>query len=289
MRIILRPLTCSTLIALLALATPGGKGAAFVNAGGDAPEPPPLSRTRQQPQTGTRPFDAFPDIQISDWLARADNFAIELQNRPAAKGYIVAYGVPNKFPGWPFRRASQVRGYMVRDRGVDAARVEVVYGGYRDEVSYQLWVAERGAQLPVPPFDFAAALARERTPFLFDRFDWYPLSDGGDNADFSYGGFLDERERYGAFVLALRSDPALRGCVIAYAARRDRRGTDRRLAARIKREVVTTSALGAGRVVAFGGGHRYPSRTAELWLVPPGSPLPKPSRHAAPPKKRASR
>ncbi|MCA1634774.1 MAG: hypothetical protein LC802_14045 [Acidobacteria bacterium] len=212
-----------------------------------------------------RPFDEMGDILISYWLARADNFAIELMNNPAAKGYIVAYGVPNKLPGWPFRRASQIKGYLVKSRGIDAERVGVVYGGYRDEVMYQLWIVH-----------FAAALSREKTPFPFDQFGWFPLSPAETDIEDGYIGYLDERGRYEGFALALRSDPSLRGCVIAYAARGNRRGTDRRLAARIKSTIVTTNAIGAERVVALGGGSR-PGKTVELWIVPPGSPLPKPT------------
>ena len=230
-----------------------------------------------QAQTPTLPpgqFDEMGDIQISDWLARADNFAVELQNNPSAKGYIVVYGVPNKLPGWPLRRANQIKGYLVKARGIDAERVETVYGGYRDDVMYQLWLIQPGAQMPVPPFDFAAALAREKTPFPFDQFGWFPLSPNETDIEYGYIGYLDERGRYEGFVLALRSDPSLRGCIIAYAARGNRRGTDRRLAASIKRTIVTTSAIGAERVVAFGGGSR-PGKSVELWIVPPGSPLPK--------------
>ncbi|HEU4593810.1 MAG TPA: hypothetical protein VFS10_01490 [Pyrinomonadaceae bacterium] len=285
-----RLLTSPAFIIFLALLTLGplsGMSAAFVNHGGGAGTSPHFLLARQQPQTGARPFDEFGDIQISDWLARVDNLAVELQSRPTTKGYIVAYGVPNKFPGWPSRRANQVRGYLIKARGLDPARVEVVYGGYRDEVMYQLWVVEPGAQLPVPPFDFAAALAREKTPFLFDRFRWFPLSGEGSDIEDNYIGYLDERGRYEAFVLALRSDPSLRGCVIFYATRRARRGTDRRLAARVKRDIITNHSIGAERIVARAGGYRHPNQTVELWLVPPGSALPKPTRYVAPPKRRA--
>jgi hypothetical protein len=218
-----------------------------------------------------------------------DNLAVVLQNNPSAKGYIVAYGVPNRLPGWPARRAGQVKNYLVRNRHLDAGRVEVVYGGYRDEVMYQLWVVQAGAQLPVPPFDFAAALAREKTPFLFDRFNWFPLNPAETDIEYGYIGYLDEKGRYETFVLALRSDPAMRGCVIAYPGRGARRGADRLLAARVKRTILTTNAVGAERVVAVAGALRRPSQTVELWLVPPGSPMPKPTRYVAPAKRRAAR
>lgn len=239
-------------------------------------------------QSGARLIDEFGDVLISDWLARADNFAIELQTSPTTKGYIVAYGAPNKFPGWPLRRAYQLKGYLIEARGLDAARVEVINGGYRDDVRFQLWVVEAGSQLPVPPFDFGAALSRERTPLLFDRFypyDTPPSTDIGEG----YEGYLDLiKGRFEPFALALRSDPAARGCVIVYAAHRDRRGVDAKLAARQKLKILTNHSLDPARVVALAGGRRK-GRSVELWIVPPGSPLPKPTPEARPARRRGKR
>jgi hypothetical protein len=59
---------------------------------------------QEQPGPSSKRIDAFGAIQISDFLARADNLAVELQNNPTAKGYVVAYIVPNRFPGFPLRQ-----------------------------------------------------------------------------------------------------------------------------------------------------------------------------------------
>jgi hypothetical protein len=77
-------------------------------------------------------------------------------------------------------------------------------------------------------------------------------------------------------VTTLRNDPAARGLVIAYATRRDRRGEDRRLAARRKLEILKGYSIGADRIVAVGGGLRK-QKTIEFWIVPPGAELPKPT------------
>jgi len=39
-----------------------------------------------------RQFDEFGDINCEDEMARLDNFAIQLQNEPAAKGVMIFYG-----------------------------------------------------------------------------------------------------------------------------------------------------------------------------------------------------
>lgn len=245
----------------------------------------PSPARQQTAQPGARKIDEFGDIQISDWLARADSFAIELQNSPGAKGVIVAYGVPNKFPGWPLRRAYQIKGYLIHSRSIESGRVEVFNGGYRDSVLYQLWLVEAGAQLPVQPFDFGAALSREKTPLLFDRFYVYNTPPGTDIED-GYEGYLDLiKGRFEPFALALRADLSARGCVIAYSAHGDRRGADQRLAVRQKIQILTNHALDAGRVVAIPGGRRE-HKTVELWIVPPGSPLPKPTPTVRPARRR---
>lgn len=243
---------------------------------------------RQQPAAGgARLIDRFGQIQISDFLARADNFAAELQSNPAAKGYVVVYIVPNRLPGFPLRRAQWARGYLVNGRGIDPSRVEVIDGGYSDvdEVKFELWLAEADAKPLVAPFDLGALVIREKSPFLFDRYDYYPPSAMGTGIENGYIGYLDEAGWFAPFVSALRSDPAARGCVIAYATPRDRRGSDRMLAALVKRRIMRTHAIGPDRIVPVAGGQR-PHQLVELWLVPPGAALPTPSPATRPTQRR---
>lgn len=230
-----------------------------------------------QGQNGSaRKVDEFGDILVTDWLARLDSFAIDLQNDPGATGYVVAYVAPHKSPGWSLRRAQWARGYLVNGRSLEGGRVQVFNGGYRDEPLYQLWIVAAGAKLPLPPFDLAAALAREKGAYLFDRYVYDDINPNETGIEHGYIGYLDEKGYYAPFAEALGQDPAARGCIIAYATRRQRRGSDRRLAARVKLELLKNHAVGADRVVTLGGGLRR-ERLVELWIVPPGAALPKPT------------
>ena len=238
------------------------------------------AQTQARGQTpDARMIDAFGDIQISDFLARADNFAIELQNNPQAKGYVVAYIVPNRFPGFPLRRAFWARGYLINGRGFDASRVEVINGGYRDEIGFEFWVADAGAKPPREDFDFGPALRRERTPFLFDRYEYQPRSRMGTGIEDGYVGYLDEAGWFAPYAGALLSDKAARGAVIAYATPRNRRGSDRALAALVKRTIMRHHSVGAERIIPVAGGVRA-HRLVELWIVPPGAALPRPTPDA---------
>jgi hypothetical protein len=237
---------------------------------------PALAQQQQPSDQKARLVDSFGNIQLSDLKARLDNFAIELQNAPDSKGYIVTYPAANKFPGASFRRAYSSLEYMTMTRGLDAARISVVNGGFRDEATYELWVVHIGAELPVKPFDISLMMAGQKTPLLFDSF---PVIERGDPEDSAYvdseGFYPDAVGLYDSFVDVLQHDPGLRGCIIAYAMPR-RRGTDREIASRVKLAIAKTHAVDLSRIIGVGGGKRKQKRV-ELWLVPPGAELPKPT------------
>jgi hypothetical protein len=228
-------------------------------------------------------LDAFGDIQTSDLLARLDNLAIEVQANPQSRAFIVSYSQPNKFPGWPLRRALWCKAYLVKDRKIEADRIFTINGGFRDETRFELWVEPSGARPPIKPFDLAAELAREKTPYLFDRLFVFENSPNVPDVD-EYD-FLDEKEVYEPFVMMLRNDPAARGLLIAYATRRNRPGADRKLAASRKLDILKSHSIGVDRIVAIGGGLRE-QKTIEFWIVPPGSELPKPTPTVRPVRRR---
>jgi hypothetical protein len=95
-------------------------------------------------------FDEIGEVQRDDEKARFDVFAIELQNSPGSRGYIIAYGGRNKRYGTGRQRAERARDYLVGTRGIDASRIVVVDGGARDTGSTQLWLVPAGATPPHP-------------------------------------------------------------------------------------------------------------------------------------------
>ncbi|MBV9927992.1 MAG: hypothetical protein JOZ96_23430 [Acidobacteria bacterium] len=93
--------------------------------------------------------DEFGNINSEDTKARLDNFAMELMNDPTLEAQLVVYGGRSGPPGQAQRRADVLRNYMVNTRGIDPARVRTFIGGFRDELSGELWLAPSGA--PPPP------------------------------------------------------------------------------------------------------------------------------------------
>ncbi len=101
-----------------------------------------------------RKFDEFGDIKCEDEMARLDNFAIQLQREPKARGVIIFYGgktFRGKLPrrGDAAARAARLKPYLVNRRGVAAEQVAVIDGGYAEEWRVEIWIIPSGASLPV--------------------------------------------------------------------------------------------------------------------------------------------
>ncbi len=106
-----------------------------------APLPPPVQPRR---------FDEFPALSFDDQKARLDNLAIQMQNEPNAQGYIIVYAGRTSRAGQADRLGARARDYLVRQRGIDATRIVVIDGGYRDSDYFELWMVPQGAQPPQP-------------------------------------------------------------------------------------------------------------------------------------------
>ena len=95
-----------------------------------------------------RKIDEYGNIRFNDEKARLDNFAIELQNDPTAQGYLVCYGGRSGRAGEAQRRCDRARDYLVTTRGIDASRVVTVDGGFREDLTVELWIVPTGAEPP---------------------------------------------------------------------------------------------------------------------------------------------
>lgn len=102
-----------------------------------------------------RPFDSYGNIRFEDEKARLDNYAVELQNAATAQGYLVCYGGRKGRAGEAERRCKRALNYIRKVRGIDAARVVIVDGGFREELTVEPWIVPPGAQPPpaVPTVD----------------------------------------------------------------------------------------------------------------------------------------
>ena len=97
-----------------------------------------------------REYDECNNCTFDDQKARLDNLAVELQNDPSTRGYILAYGGRMSPIGQVEKLMSRAREYLVAQRGIDGSRLVVVNGGFREEDSVELWIVPSGAAAPQP-------------------------------------------------------------------------------------------------------------------------------------------
>jgi hypothetical protein len=137
----------SLLIFVCAFAAVGG--AWWTRAGASAPRPAAVAPAPPVPSP-TRGIDQYGDIRWDDEKPRLDNFAIELQNDPTTKGHVTCYGGRVGRAGEARRRCARAKRYLSGYRGIPAARIVTLDGGYLEEFTVALWVVPSGATPPPP-------------------------------------------------------------------------------------------------------------------------------------------
>ena len=121
---------------------------------------------KKPPVVECKPFDQFQSVAFDDDKARFDNLAIELQNAPDSQAYIIIYAGRTSRTGQADMLGRRTMDYLVNQRGVDARRIIIINGGYRDTDFFEIWICPPGANPPQPtptvqPGDVQPA--RERT------------------------------------------------------------------------------------------------------------------------------
>jgi hypothetical protein len=120
-------------------------------------------------QMQARKYDEMGQLYCDDAKSRLDFFAIQLQQEPGAKGYIIFYGGQNYLRGVYNRKAKRylevkllpIRGeaqlriaplkpYLINNRGIEESQIEVIDGGYRQEFTIEFWIVPSGAKPPLP-------------------------------------------------------------------------------------------------------------------------------------------
>ena len=111
-----------------------------------------------------REFDECNNCTFDDQKARLDNLAIEMQNDPSTRAYIIAYGGRTSPIGQVEMLMKRARDYVVEQRGIDAARIVTINGGFREDDSVELWVVPSGAAPPqaTPTVQAGEVKARKR-------------------------------------------------------------------------------------------------------------------------------
>lgn len=96
-----------------------------------------------------RPLDVYGRLSCVEEKARLDNVARALIEHPRLTGVVVIYGGRNDTKrGEALARLFGIRDYLVMSR-VDAHRIVLLNGGYRESLEVQLWGIEYREHAPL--------------------------------------------------------------------------------------------------------------------------------------------
>ncbi len=101
-------------------------------------------------KTEARKLQEYGKLAQKDEEGLLDNFVIELQQDPAAQGYIIAYSGRASRAGDAQKAADKAIDHLVNKRRVDRSRLVTVTGGSREQLTVELWIVPAGAQPPKP-------------------------------------------------------------------------------------------------------------------------------------------
>jgi hypothetical protein len=231
-------------------------------------------------------FDEFGDIRIGDTKARLDNLAITLQSDPTLQSHIVVYGGRGSAPDQARRRAASMKDYLMNQRGLEPERIITLDGGYRNELSGELWLSLRGASAPSvrPTIDksygrvnSSNAHGKQTSPFTFwqtgngsppNSQDKHPCGLQSSRKIDAYGSvsIKDEQARLDMFEAILKGESEdATGFIVTYAGRNARWSEAQARADRAKNYLVEKSVFYNSRLNTVDCGYREEQAT-ELWI-----------------------
>ena len=218
----------------------------------------------QTADSRARKFDEFGDIQASDLIARLDNLAIQLQNEPNSRGFLIVYRARRDMPGLSNRYAHRMKNYLVHTRGIASERVATVDGGIAGCLTQELWiVSPGGAPQPRPDAYFDTY-----QPSAY-KFDEHSYSSPGAPDEIVYWqeppdellGYLE------AFAIELRKNPKFLGYLVAYrSAARDRAAVTQVMLRTERNFLVRKLGVKPSQIKSIDGGTRE-WRAMELWIA----------------------
>lgn len=101
-------------------------------------------------ETAPRKVGEYVINYLDEEKFRLSNFAGELEHDPPVRGHLFCYGGRRSSRDEARLSCDRARDYLVNTRGITADRIVTVDGGYREELTVELWVVPPGATPPQP-------------------------------------------------------------------------------------------------------------------------------------------
>lgn len=105
---------------------------------------------RQSPQRPIIDPDDGNGRNFEDDRPRIDRFAKEMKENSSADAYIIAYGGLVSYKNEARIRLNCIQKYLITTHGISRSRLRLIDGGYRVEVSVQLFLVKLGDPKPTP-------------------------------------------------------------------------------------------------------------------------------------------
>ena len=196
--------------------------------------------------------DEFGRLSGCDGGARLDNFAFELMNEPAAKGYIVARDPGDKLRGAAHAWGEYFVRYFVEFRGMDESRFVLLDGASAggEDLLMELWLVPDGAEPPrvKPPGK------KEARPFNGKYADLSVFSDTAFyDADGSSAGSFNDGVLYSAYAGVLKKQKDSQGYLVVYSPPGAAPGYWRRAGTR-EQQKIAGGEVAADRMTVINGG-----------------------------------
>jgi hypothetical protein len=123
-------------------------------------KPADAPRIDNSESTAARRLDGYGELSFELEKEHLAGFARELRRAPDAQGYIVVYGGRCSEDSAALNRAERAKDWLIDRHSIDASRIVVIDGGYRETLATEIFVAPVDATLPelkgsVQPLDDA--------------------------------------------------------------------------------------------------------------------------------------
>jgi hypothetical protein len=97
-----------------------------------------------------RKFDEFYGSNWESAMARLDDFALEMRNNPQTIGVLIVYGAQRSRRGEARAWRDCLKNYLVSRRGIESNRIAMINGGYREDLTVELWETGDRKHIPNP-------------------------------------------------------------------------------------------------------------------------------------------
>jgi hypothetical protein len=213
-------------------------------------------------------FDEVDDRLCGDpWKSRLDNFAVNLNNKPDSRGFIIFYGELDESVNRQYLHFFKY--YLTEARAITKDRLFISRGNSQEKMRVELWLVPNGED--VKPKEGYKSINFSK-PTILNKGWYYP------NVNFEDSGLISDGcvlFYFSGFAEVLKENQNLAGYIVIYTEFGSGAKTADR-SARIAFRNLKQLIVPINRVKTVYGGNRQ-NGEIELWLVPEGQKLPNPT------------